>query len=90
MLDGLRREADAAFFLLTLSRRSQSPLMNVRPSAWSSGCGYVGPRPTTEHAVAERSESARARLPRRLPSTRSSCSESARTIWAVRQKRQRD
>jgi len=23
MLDGLRREADAAFFLLTLSRRSQ-------------------------------------------------------------------
>ena len=32
-LDGLTGEASAAFFRLSLSRREQSPLMNVRPSA---------------------------------------------------------
>src|SRR5580765_7133372 len=49
MLDGLRGEADAAFFRLTVSRSSQSPLANARPSV-DRGRGYVGSRPTTTHA----------------------------------------
>jgi hypothetical protein len=53
MLDGLGREASAAFFPLTLSRREQSPLVNVRPSASSIGRGYVGPRATRRMPLRE-------------------------------------